>query len=414
VGHGGEIRGDDAAVDVLAHGDGEAALGASENFRLEDIAEMDGFAIVIGDLDADGRFAGHAFDENAFGSHGEAEIVGQTSHARVLHAGLRLELVGSDHRSGVDLYNLAADIELGTFFDQNARLFAQQVFFDNQGSVAGIEQGAGRKLESAYGFGGHGSCSNLGIGTAMDGDWLGASRCRLGDSGGRLDRFRPRGLRLDWGRSGCGRWDCFQAHGPRPQDGHTGMRNRLLDGGALPDAWFACSCVGGILIFSGSHRGALEGWDVVNGVGVEVLLLNAVAAEEVGQAAGACYLSLLNFRRLLFTQCLGLSFALGALFTPVAPTIVPGDDVNPALLHALFESPEADSRCEVKPSGGEDARDQPCALNVHVADEEPGNNAAEHSFDRKRVKPVPMPGKESENGRQENKSKHGSRPAQPR
>ena len=64
---------------------------------------MDGFAFVVGDLDADGAFAGHAFDEDAFGAHGEAEVFGEAGDAAVLDAGFGLELVGRDHGAGIDL-----------------------------------------------------------------------------------------------------------------------------------------------------------------------------------------------------------------------------------------------------------------------------------------------------------------------
>ena len=130
VGHRGQIGGDDAAVDVFAHGDGEARLGFGEGLGLDDVAQMDGLALVVGHLDADGVFAGHALDENAFGAHGEAEVVGQAGDARVFDAGLGLELVGGDHGAGIDLDDLAAHVELGAFFDQHAGFFAQFVFAD--------------------------------------------------------------------------------------------------------------------------------------------------------------------------------------------------------------------------------------------------------------------------------------------
>ena len=171
VGHGGQIGGDDAAVDVFAHGEGEAGFGFVEGFRLEHVAQVDGFALVVGDLDADGAFAGHALDEDGFGAHGEAEIVGQAGDAGVFDAGLGLELVGGDHGSGVDLDDLAADIELGAFFDQHAGLFAELVLADGLGAVAGVEQGAGRELEAADVFRGDGGGAEVGVGAAVNGDF---------------------------------------------------------------------------------------------------------------------------------------------------------------------------------------------------------------------------------------------------
>ncbi len=56
-------------------------FGVGEVFALDDVAEPDGFALGVGDLDADGAFAGHALDEDGFGGHGEAEIVGEAGDA---------------------------------------------------------------------------------------------------------------------------------------------------------------------------------------------------------------------------------------------------------------------------------------------------------------------------------------------
>jgi len=85
---------------------------------------MDGFALVVRNLDADGAFASHALDEDALGAHGEAEIVGKAGDTRVFDAGFGLEFVGGDHGAGVDLNHLAADIELAAFFDKHFGFFA--------------------------------------------------------------------------------------------------------------------------------------------------------------------------------------------------------------------------------------------------------------------------------------------------
>ena len=153
VGHLGQIGGADEAVDVFAHGDGEARFGFAELFRLDAVAQVDGLAAMVGHLDADGVFAGHALDENGFGAHGEAKIVVQSGDAGVFDAGLGLELVGGDHGAGIDLDDLAANTEFGAFFDQDAGLFAQLVLADGLGLFAGVEQRAGRQFEAADVFG---------------------------------------------------------------------------------------------------------------------------------------------------------------------------------------------------------------------------------------------------------------------
>ena len=87
-----------------------------EGLALDDVAQPDGFAVVIGDLDADGGFAGHALDQDGFGGHGEAEIVGEAGDAGVLDAGVGAELERGDDGAGIDLDDLSVDAELGTFF----------------------------------------------------------------------------------------------------------------------------------------------------------------------------------------------------------------------------------------------------------------------------------------------------------
>ena len=117
-------------------------LGLGEGFALDHVAQVDGFALVVGHLDADGAFAGHALDEDAFGAHGEAEIVGQAGDARVFDAGFGLELVGGDHGAGIDLHDLAAHVELGAFFDEHLGFFAQFVLAHGLRPFAGVEQRA--------------------------------------------------------------------------------------------------------------------------------------------------------------------------------------------------------------------------------------------------------------------------------
>ena len=146
--HGGQVGGDDAAVDVLAHGQGELRLGLVRRSRdSTHVAQPDGFALVVRHLDADGALAGHALDEDALGAHGQAEIVGEAGDAAVLDAGFGLELEGGDHGAGIDLHDLAAHVELGAFFHQHAGFFAQFVFADDLWAGAGIEQSAGRQLK---------------------------------------------------------------------------------------------------------------------------------------------------------------------------------------------------------------------------------------------------------------------------
>ena len=111
-----------------------------ERFALDYVAEPDGFAVVVGDLDAYGVFAGHALDEDGFGGHGEAEVVGEAGDAGDLDAGFGAELEGGDDGAGVDLGDGAVDAELGAFFDEDLGFFAQGFFADDRLLVGLVEE----------------------------------------------------------------------------------------------------------------------------------------------------------------------------------------------------------------------------------------------------------------------------------
>ncbi len=131
---------------------------------------MNGLAFVIRHLDAHGALSGHTLDEDALGAHGEAKVIGEPGHARILHARLGLELVGCDHRAGIDLYYLAAHVELAALLNQDLGFFAQFVFADGLGSAAGVEQRAGRQLEPADVARSHRGGADIGVGAFVDGN----------------------------------------------------------------------------------------------------------------------------------------------------------------------------------------------------------------------------------------------------
>ena len=200
VGHGGEVGGDDAAVDVLAEGDGELGFALDEGLALDYVAQPDGLAAVVRHLDADGGFAGHALDEDRFGGHGEAEVVGQACDAGVLDAGVGVELECGDDGAGVDLSDLAVDAELGALLDEGAGFGAQGFFADDGNLVGAVEQRGGRELVAADGLWGDGDLLEVCICATAEGDGvrLGAGGERRGLRGGR--RLGGGRLRMARGR----------------------------------------------------------------------------------------------------------------------------------------------------------------------------------------------------------------------
>ena len=173
VRHGVEVGGDDAAVDVLAHGQRELRLRAEKFLRLDDLAQPDGLALMVGHLDADRRLAGHALDQDALGAQGQAEVVAQAGDAAVLDAGLGLELEGGDDGAGIDLHHLAADVELGALFRQHLRQVLQLYFVDGAVLVGTVQQRGRRQLVAAGQARHGGLAARRGVGAGGDCDGFG-------------------------------------------------------------------------------------------------------------------------------------------------------------------------------------------------------------------------------------------------
>src|SRR5665213_2063279 len=139
--HRGEIGGNDAAVDVLAQRNRKLALALRERFALDHVAQPDGFALVVWDLNADRGFSGHTLDEDGFGGHGEAKVVGEACDARILYTGVGLELEGGDDWAWIDLRHVAVDAALAALLDQDLGLFEQLLLAGVDVLFAAVEQG---------------------------------------------------------------------------------------------------------------------------------------------------------------------------------------------------------------------------------------------------------------------------------
>ncbi len=144
---------------------------------------MDGLALMVRHLDADRALAGHALDQDALGTHREAEVFGQAGNAAVFHAGFGLELIRRDHGPGIDLHHLAAHIELAALLHEDTRFFAQFVFAHGLRSHAGIEQCACGQLKAAHVFRRYGYGADVRIGALMDGDHATPTALERAESG---------------------------------------------------------------------------------------------------------------------------------------------------------------------------------------------------------------------------------------
>ena len=125
------------------------------------------------------------------------------------------------------------------------------------------------------------------------------------------------------------------------------------------------------------------------------------AAEEGGEPAGAEFGWVWGGLGFFGTFGFPVGFVLGALLTPVAPAVMPGDEVDPASLDGFSDGPEADRGGKVQSRGGQHAGHQPCALDVEVGDQQTGHEPAHHALGREHMEPTPVPGQQPKDGRDE-------------
>ena len=96
------------AVDGLAERERELWKATRVNSRDSTTSRrINRLALRVRDLDADVRFAGHAVNADGFGFERETEVVNQTGDARILDAGVGLELVSRDDGAGADVLDFA-------------------------------------------------------------------------------------------------------------------------------------------------------------------------------------------------------------------------------------------------------------------------------------------------------------------
>src|SRR5260370_15246356 len=118
MGHGGKIGSHDASIDVFTHGQREPRFQSYKLGRLDHLAQPDGLALAVRYLDSNCRLARHALDENAFRTQAQAEVLGHAGDAVVFDAGLRLEFVSRNYRTGIDMRDLSRDVEFAELIEQ--------------------------------------------------------------------------------------------------------------------------------------------------------------------------------------------------------------------------------------------------------------------------------------------------------
>ncbi len=143
----GEVR---LAVDRLAQRERELAGRLAVDVRLEQLAQRDLLADVVGHLDADGGLARQPVDDDRLGLQRQAQVVGQPGDLAVLHAGVRLELEGRDDRARMDLHDRAFDRELAALLLEQPRAFHQLALVDLALDLGRVEQRQRRQRVAAH------------------------------------------------------------------------------------------------------------------------------------------------------------------------------------------------------------------------------------------------------------------------
>ena len=93
--------------------------------RFDHVAQGDRFAARVRDFDSHRRFAGNALDQDRLGAQRQAKVFGQARDPAVFDSRLGLEFESGDHRPGIDLRDVAADIEFRALLFDRARAFLQ-------------------------------------------------------------------------------------------------------------------------------------------------------------------------------------------------------------------------------------------------------------------------------------------------
>ncbi len=140
VRHGGEVGEVGLAVDGLADRQGEHRRRLPEALVGEHLAQPDRRALDVGDLDAERRAAGQAFDAHRLGAHREREVVLEVDDLAHLDARRRLELEDGDHRTGAGALDRALDAELGAARADRLAQADQLVLVDRRPLDRGVEQ----------------------------------------------------------------------------------------------------------------------------------------------------------------------------------------------------------------------------------------------------------------------------------
>ncbi len=155
--HAGEVGEHGRAADVLAEREAQLGLALLEFVRGQHLAQVNRFAMDVGQLDADHRAPRHDRDTHRHRAHGAGDIVGQRHDAAGFGAGRGLKLIKRDNGARAHFDDLAFDAEILQHRFQHARVafqgFARNVFAGALHQRRGGQDVQGRQVEVLLGVG---------------------------------------------------------------------------------------------------------------------------------------------------------------------------------------------------------------------------------------------------------------------
>ncbi len=120
-----------ASDQVLAEGESQLRRRVDELRRFDLFAQRNRLAMRVRHFNPHGGLAGDALDQDGLRLQRQAEVLREPRDPAVLDARLGLEFIGGDHRTGVNLRDAAADIELLAFLFDGARAILEVVLIDS-------------------------------------------------------------------------------------------------------------------------------------------------------------------------------------------------------------------------------------------------------------------------------------------
>ncbi|MCG3118362.1 MAG: hypothetical protein ALAOOOJD_00545 [bacterium] len=120
-------RGDEGlSGNRFAEGNGQWRSGLAKRVGINEFTQIDDLRFRVGQLDTNRGFARNRRDDtNAFGAHGQRQIIGERGDAAHFNAGIGLIFIAGNNRAGIDLGHIALHVKFGQPLFERVRMIEQ-------------------------------------------------------------------------------------------------------------------------------------------------------------------------------------------------------------------------------------------------------------------------------------------------